>query len=131
MWPKLIAQLLELLPHVSRLVPVADKYFSSKSVSERAQEAAIAAVAENLRAGVDGLGGTQAALQEQLKVQAGELALLRENLKAIQIGLAVQENRLAAIEHGVRAVRLWVAAGVVLMVTMLGTLIVIAVHEVK
>ncbi len=32
MWPKVIAQLFELLPHVSRLVPMADRFFSSKEV---------------------------------------------------------------------------------------------------
>ena len=131
MWPRLIAQLLELLPHVSRLVPVADKYFSTKSASERAQEAALAALAENLRTGVAGLGGTQAGLQDQLKAQAAELLLVRESLKAAQTSLAVQDNRLEAIERGVRTIRSWVAGGVILMVTMLGALIIIAMREAR
>ena len=36
MWPKLLMQLFELLPHISRLVPMADKYFSQKAAAEKA-----------------------------------------------------------------------------------------------
>ena len=35
--------LLELLPHFTRLLPMADKYLSTRSASEKAQEAALAA----------------------------------------------------------------------------------------
>ena len=41
MWPKVIAQLFELLPHVSRLLPMADKFLTSKTATEKATEAAM------------------------------------------------------------------------------------------
>ena len=50
MWPRLLTQLLELLPHMTRLVPMADKYFASKTAGEKANEAALAAMAEGVRA---------------------------------------------------------------------------------
>ena len=31
MWPKVLAQLIELLPHASRLIPLAEKYFGGQS----------------------------------------------------------------------------------------------------
>jgi len=36
--------LLELLPHFTRLLPMADKYLSTRTASEKAQEAALAAL---------------------------------------------------------------------------------------
>ena len=36
MWPKVIAQLFELLPHISRMVPLADKYLSQRSSTDSA-----------------------------------------------------------------------------------------------
>ena len=49
MWPKLLAQLFELLPHVSRLIPMADRFFASRAATDRATEAAMAAMAEGVR----------------------------------------------------------------------------------
>jgi len=133
MWPRLIAQLLELLPHVTRLVPVADKYFSTKSTSERAQEAAIAALAEDLRVGVGGLRDAQAGalvgLDQQMKAQAVELVAVRAALKESQASLAVQENRLEVIERGVRALKFWGTVVALVIVGLLGTMVVIAMRE--
>jgi len=41
--------LFELLPHFARLMPVADKYLTSRSASDKAQEAALVALADNVR----------------------------------------------------------------------------------
>ena len=135
MWPRLIAQLLELLPHVSRLVPVADKYFSTKSASERAQEAAIAALAADLRTGVGGLteaqAGAVAGLDRQMKAQAAELIEVRAALKESQASLVAQENRLVAIERGVRALKFWGAVVALLIVGLLGTMVWIGLHEAR
>jgi len=49
MWPKVIAQLFELLPHIARVVPMADKYFSSKANTERATETAMVASESSTR----------------------------------------------------------------------------------
>jgi len=135
MWPRLIAQLLELLPHVTRLVPVADKYFSTKSTSERAQEAAIAALAADLRTGVGGLteaqAGAVAGLDRQMKAQAAELIEVRAALKESQASLVAQENRLVAIERGVRALKFWGAVVALLIVGLLGTMVWIGLHEAR
>ena len=48
MWPALL-QLLELAPHVTRLVPVADRYLQSKSDNGKAQRRALDEMGERLR----------------------------------------------------------------------------------
>ena len=53
MWPKLLGQLLpqvfDLLPHLKRVVPMAEKFLSSKAEVDRANEAAMVAMAEGVR----------------------------------------------------------------------------------
>jgi hypothetical protein len=75
MWPKM---LFELLPHFARLMPMADRYLSTRSASEKAQEAALAAMATEMRAelgkGTDAQAGLLRTMQEQ-SAQVGELAL--------------------------------------------------------
>ncbi len=36
MWPKAFSQLVELAPHITRLLPLADRYFKDKSSSDEA-----------------------------------------------------------------------------------------------
>ena len=41
MWPKALAQLIELAPHAARLLPMADKFFQSKTAGEEANRKAM------------------------------------------------------------------------------------------
>jgi hypothetical protein len=65
--------LLELLPHITRLVPAADKYFSSRSASERAQEAALTAMADGVRGDLGKLTAAHADIYVALKEQSAQL----------------------------------------------------------
>ena len=49
MWPKALVQLLELAPHVTRLVPVADRYLQQKAANRDASRRAMEQMAEGLR----------------------------------------------------------------------------------
>lgn len=115
MWPKM---LFELLPHFARLMPMADKYFSTRSASEKAQEAALAALALEIRAelgrGTEAQAGLAQQVQEQ-SVQIGDLALdvahTRISVDGVESKLDKMEQtmdaRIAKLERTARvAVRL-------------------------
>src|SRR5260370_28948820 len=81
MWPKVIAQLFELLPHISRVLPMADRYFSSKAAAEKANEAALAAMAEGVREDLGQLTKAHAGLYRQLQELGNQVAEVSEEVK--------------------------------------------------
>ncbi len=119
MWPKVIAQLFELLPHITRLVPMADKYFSTKTGSEKATEAAMAAMAERVRGDLGQVTKAHAGLYQQLQEQKAQIAEVGAEVK--RVGAAVE--RANALELQVAALRRWVKVGVSLIVALLAVVI--------
>jgi hypothetical protein len=117
MWPKVIAQLFELLPHVSRLVPMADKYFSSKAASEKANEAALVAMAEGVRGDLGQVTKAHAGLYRQLQDQSAQISELHEEVKRARLALEQHDHRLEAQELRLRSIGVWVkvTAGVVIV----------------
>jgi hypothetical protein len=98
MWPKM---LFDLLPHFARLLPMADKYLSTRTASEKAQEAALAALAVDMRAelgkGSDAQSGLVRHMQEQ-SVQIGELAL---DVTRMRMGVEGMESRVGKLEKSI------------------------------
>jgi hypothetical protein len=124
MWPKVIAQLFELLPHITRLVPMADKYLSSKTASEKANEAAMAAMADGVRGDLGQVAKAHAGLYRQLQEQSAQIAEVAGEVKQARLAAEKDDNRLAALESKVASLGLWVKAGVsVLIVLAVATLV--------
>jgi hypothetical protein len=117
MWPKVIAQLFELLPHVSRLVPMADKYFASKAVNERANEAALVAMAEGVRGDLGQVTKAHVGLYRQLQDQSAQITELGEDVKRARLALEQHDHRLEAQELRLQSIGVWVkvTAGVVVV----------------
>jgi hypothetical protein len=126
MWPKLLAQLFELLPHISRLVPMADRYFSSKAAAEKANEAALAAMAEGVRGDLGQVTKAHVGLYRQLQELSAQVAEVGEEMKRGRAIEEVQENRLAALEERMGSIGLWVKLGISVVVAMLAVLIALA-----
>jgi hypothetical protein len=107
MWPKL---LLDLLPHFSRLLPVADKYLARISANEKAQAAALAGLAEGVRGELGQVRETQAGLSRQLQQQSAQIADIGVDVARARMGVESVEERVAKVEKSVgMAVRLlWV-----------------------
>ena len=42
MWPKALAQLIELAPYIARMLPTADRYLQSRAASDEATREALA-----------------------------------------------------------------------------------------
>ncbi len=115
MWPKLIAQLFELLPHITRLVPMADRYFSTRSASEKATEAAMVAMAEGVRGDLGQVTKAHAGLYRLLQEQGAEIAQISEEVKRARLAIEQHEHRLQTIESNIASVGLWVKAGITLL----------------
>jgi septal ring factor EnvC (AmiA/AmiB activator) len=125
MWPKVIAQLFELLPHITRLVPMADRYFSSKTASEKANEAAMAAMAEAVRSDLGQVTKAHAGLYRQLQDQSAQIAEVSEEVKRARLSIEQDQHRLSALEANLISLGRWVKAGVSLLVVLLAVIIVL------
>jgi hypothetical protein len=128
MWPKVIAQLFELLPHITRLVPMADKYLSSKTASEKANEAAMAAMAEGVRGDLGQVTKAHAGLYRQLQEQSAQIAEVLGEVKVARLSVEQDEQRMVILESNVRLLGWWVKAGVSLLVVLVAVVIVLLVH---
>src|SRR5665213_4319471 len=125
MWPKVLMQLFELLPHVTRLVPMADKYFSTKTASEKATEAAMVAMAEGVRGDLGQVSKAHAGLYQQLQEQSVQIAEVSAEVK--RVGTAME--RVTALESQVTTLGRWVKVGVSLIVVLLVAVVVLLVRR--
>jgi hypothetical protein len=124
MWPKLIPQLIELLPHLKRLVPMANKFLEAKSGQnsgfDAAQGAAFEAMAEGLRGDLGQVATMHSGLYKQLQTQGAQLAEIDGALRQYNATLDFQSRRVQSMEEEITAMRTWLKSGMaVLCVLML------------
>ena len=128
MWPKVIAQLFELLPHVSRLLPMADRFLSSKAASEKATEAAMTAMAEGVRGDLGQVTKAHAGLYRQLQEQSAQIAEIAEEIKLTRAAMEQQAQQMEPLRLQAVSLGWWVKAGVSLFVVLLAVVIVLLVQ---
>jgi chromosome segregation ATPase len=132
MWPRLIAQLVELLPHATRLLPMADNYLATRREADRAQAAALANSLSEMSGGLreeiarvsDAWGGVSRQFDDQKK----QIAALQAALEAAETHRITQTRQLEWITGDLNSLRVWVKFGVVVIVLMLGGLIALTVQ---
>ena len=73
MWPKALTQLVELAPHITRLLPLADRYFKDKSSDEAATRQAIDDLQTNHRAALDAQRASVIDLADRLHADLGAI----------------------------------------------------------
>jgi chromosome segregation ATPase len=128
MWPKVIAQLVELLPHLSRLVPMADKFLSSKAASEKANEAAMVAMAEGVRGDLGQVTKAHMGLYRQLQDQSAQITEVGEDVKRATASMEQHEHRMEALEKQVAAFSLWLKAGIPILIALVSMVVVLLVR---
>jgi hypothetical protein len=120
-------QLVELLPHAARLIPVADRYFASKSAAEQANMAALAAMSEGVQADLGQVTKAHAGLYRQLQEQGAQVAAVGDDVRKVRSALEQSERRVGMLEQKVASLNLWVRTGVsvstVLLLIILGLLL--------
>jgi septal ring factor EnvC (AmiA/AmiB activator) len=98
MWPKAISQLIELLPHVARLLPLADRFFSAKSADAEASRTAMEQMAQGLRGDLGQVTASHAGLYRQLNEQSEKLGTIAADVHATRDLLKSNEGRIATLE---------------------------------
>jgi chromosome segregation ATPase len=106
--------LIELVPHVARLVPMADKFFQSKTAGEEANRKAMDAMAEGLRGDLGQVTASHAGLYRQLNEQSDKLAEISVEARAARDAAQAVEPRIALLER-----RLDRIAGLLMVLTVL------------
>ena len=119
MWPKILMQLVEFLPHATRLIPVADRYFASRQASEKANEAALMAMAEGVQADLGQVTKAHAGLYRKLQEQEAQITELRDEVRLSRQAVEQYAQRLAEQEHRLAVASLWIRIGMSLSVVML------------
>ncbi|MBB5318978.1 hypothetical protein [Tunturibacter empetritectus] len=128
MWPKVFLQLVELLPHISRLVPMADKFLTSKAAAEKANEAAMLAVAEGVRGDLGQVTKAHMGLYRQLQDQSAQITEVGEVVKRAQASMEQNEHRMEALEKQVASFSLWLKAGVPILIALVSMVVVLLVR---
>lgn len=128
MWPKVLVQLFELLPHITRLVPMADRYLSSKTASEKATEAAMTAMAEGVRGDLGQVTKAHAGLYRQLQDQSAQIAEVGEEIKRTRLLVEQHENRMVTLESTVASLAWWIKGGVSLLIVLAAVILGLLVH---
>jgi chromosome segregation ATPase len=128
MWPKVFAQLIELLPHLTRLVPMADKFLSSKAAAEKANEAAMVAMAEGVRGDLGQVTKAHLGLYRQLQDQSAQIAEVGEEVKRSRAAMEQHQKHMAGLESQIGSFGIWRKAGVSLIVALLVVVIVLLVQ---
>ena len=128
MWPKVIAQLFELLPHITRLVPMADRYFSSKTATEKATEAAMIAMADGVRGDLGQVTKAHAGLYRQLQEQSAQITQVSDEVKQARLSIEQHDHRMEALEQQMTSLGLWVKVGLSLLVVLAIVVIVLLVQ---
>jgi septal ring factor EnvC (AmiA/AmiB activator) len=123
MWPKLIAQLMEVLPHVTRLIPMADMFFASKSASEKASQAALQALGEDVRTELGKVTAAHESLYRQLQEHSAQIAAVATDVRSTRTTIESHADRIASLEKAAARITLWVQAAVALLVVILCFLI--------
>ncbi len=126
MWPRLVAQLLELMPHVTRLVPIADTYFSSRSAGDKTHAAALEKMSEAMRIDLLRVTASYTGLDTQIAEQSAQIAALKKSLEETQAELITQGRQLEWITKDVSSMRVWVKFGISALVILLAVTIALA-----
>ena len=138
MWPVLV-QLLQLAPHVTRLVPVADRYLQSKADGRDVQRRALEEMADRLHGDMEetaeGMRGdlaqlvaAQAGIYDQLNQQSETLASIAADVRATRLASDEVETRMTRLEARIQ--RLWVTvfAGMIVLAILAAVLIAMLLH---
>jgi chromosome segregation ATPase len=120
MWPKALAQLIELAPHLARLLPMADRFLASKSSDLEASRTALEQMSAGLRGDLGQVTASHAGLYRQLNDQSEKLTVLAEDQRAMKLSLDAVDARLTTLEPQLSTIRtLLIVATVLLLVVLI------------
>jgi len=126
MWPK---ALLELAPHLVRLVPAANRFLQDKAAGDDANRKAIETMAEGLRGDLGQVTAAHAGLYRQLNEQSEALAVMKASVEATRIAVESAEGRVARLQRRVLTNTKLLAAALFLNLVLILLVIVLLVRH--
>jgi hypothetical protein len=124
MWPRI---LLELLPHLGKLVPVADKLLAARTLNGSPPDPA--ALADGLRSNLDQLGELHAGIERTLRDQAEQISALSVEVTRTRLGVEATEARIDKLERTTRTNLVLSAIAIALLLATLPLMTVLALHQ--
>jgi chromosome segregation ATPase len=135
MWPALL-QLIELAPHVTRLVPMADRYLQTKADNGKSQRRALDEMGERLRGDVEltaermhgdltRVTTAQAAIVQQLTKQNAALESIAADLHAARLTSSALDERMARMETRIQQLWMALVAGLIVFAGVIAVLAVL------
>jgi hypothetical protein len=129
MWPKALGQLIELAPHIARLLPTADRFLQQKSAGDEATRAAVAKIGEDVRSDVNRVTASHEGIYRQLNEQGERISQLAEHVTAARAAAEAAEERASALERGVATSKALLAILLPLNVILLALVILMLVRH--
>jgi chromosome segregation ATPase len=120
MWPKAIAQLVELAPHVGRLVPLADRFFQNKSSAEDDNRKLLQSISEGLRTDLGQVTASHAGIYRQLNDQNQRLSVVAAEIEGARSAVEAVGARITKLEQRMSGNTTMLAITVLLNVVLLG-----------
>jgi septal ring factor EnvC (AmiA/AmiB activator) len=129
MWPKALAQLIELAPHITRMLPMADRFFQSKTADADASRTAMEQMAEGLRGDLGQVTASHAGLYRQLNDQSEKLSNIAADVHATRLSTDALEARIASLETQLSRLVLFLTVALALLVAVCILSILILLHQ--
>jgi len=101
MWPKALAQLIELAPYIARMLPSADRYMQSRTAADERTRAALAQIGDDVRTDINRVTASHEGIYRQLNEQGEKFVQLNEQMTAVREAAEAAEERVAALEQRV------------------------------
>ena len=127
MWPKVFAQLVELLPHVNRLMPVADKYLASRTSGGKTTAGTMADMADRVHGDLGQITAANTGLYRQLQDQGAQIAEVASEARRARIASESCADRTAALEKRLAGSGIWIRVSIALLLVVVALLITIIV----
>lgn len=115
MWPKL----LELLPHLTRLVPMLERYLNSRQAKDKENEAALTALAETVRGDLGQMTAAHAGLYRQLQALSAQVTELKSEVRLAREAAERASAQAALPDRAMESMMVWVKGGVLIIGVML------------
>jgi septal ring factor EnvC (AmiA/AmiB activator) len=129
MWPRLLEQLFDLLPHLTRLVPLADRYFTTRSAAEpaHAEDLATLRIAlgdlthshDRLTAELTAQTPKLDHIAQQVAAQSQKLDHLSSQVDLNRTDLSSQSAQLQTVTQQLKRLQLWTIATALLSALLL------------
>jgi hypothetical protein len=126
MWPK---ALLELAPHLLRLVPLADRSQTNRTAEDEAHLKAMEELAERLRDDLGHVSASHAGLYRQLNEQSEQMVGIAAAVEMARLSVESAEGRVARLQRKVVTNTKLLAAALVMNFVLLLLVVVLLVRH--